>query len=107
MPHVQVIKVDTLFIAPGNVIDPMEFSVDPRTIRNGFTKVTVTQKEKVVATTVVRFTKNLVPQMRIDSSDILFPTNVKSPEFYEKIRVDKNEKPGLVGDRNDNTRPKC
>ena len=45
--------------------------------------------------------------MRIDSSDILFPTNVKSPEFYEKIRVDKNEKPGLVGDRNDNTRPKC
>jgi acyl-CoA thioesterase II len=97
-PKTQIVKMDTIFIAPGNVIDSLDFNIDEKTLQFGFTKVSVTQNEKLIAMTTIRFTQNLESQLLINSSNISFPENVNPPDYYDPFKENDNERrPGVVG----------
>uniref|UniRef100_A0AC35GGG7 Uncharacterized protein n=1 Tax=Panagrolaimus sp. PS1159 TaxID=55785 RepID=A0AC35GGG7_9BILA len=86
-PKTQVVKLDTIFIAPGNVIDPMEFIIDEKTLEFGFTKMTIIQNTKLIANLMIRFTRNLSPELLIDPIQIKFPQNIGPPESYEALNI--------------------
>uniref|UniRef100_A0A914YGK6 Uncharacterized protein n=1 Tax=Panagrolaimus superbus TaxID=310955 RepID=A0A914YGK6_9BILA len=86
-PKTQVIKLDTIFIAPGNVIDSMEFCVDEKTLEFGCTKIQIIQNTKLIATSMIRFSRNLSSHLLIDPKWNIFPKNINPPETYQVLSL--------------------
>ncbi|KAE9547345.1 hypothetical protein FO519_009444 [Halicephalobus sp. NKZ332] len=65
-PESTVVKIDTNFIAPGNGNEIIDFFIDLNSLKFGFTKVEVKQKEKIIAYYVKITDPLLIPLIMTD-----------------------------------------
>lgn len=99
-PDFKIIKIDTNFVTAGNATDPLDFFMDLKTIKNGFTKIEIKQNSKFIAFCNLRFMEKIkTDDFLYDLNFSNFPDSIKNPEFYEPLKW--IEERNSINDEND------